>query len=127
MLDGWKALQKSKHRRLHIYVLKAMGGAEGIVAPNLEGVRFDLDSINRKLLIAQRGEALGGNEAIEDYILWAEEPDTTEYRNALKKQTKMGLPDVHDPRRLQRLENILHDMVDAGRLRFHPPNMWSVL
>jgi len=127
VLDCWKAGQRGKRRRLHIYVLKAMGRADGIVAPDLDGVRFDLASIDRKLLIAQRHEALGGDEAIDDFILFAEEPETKQYRAALKKQEKKGLPGVHDADRRQKLENILHDMVEAGKLRFHPPSMWSVL
>lgn len=127
VLDGWKAMRKGKHRRLHIYVLKAMGRAQGIGARDLEGVRFDLASIDRNLLLTQRQEAVGGDEAIRDYLLWADAPDTKQVRAVAKRHLKMGLPGIHDADRQQRLEGILHDMVDAGRLRFHPPNMWSVL
>ena len=97
------------------------------MAPDLTGHRFDLASIDRRILIAQQYEALGGDEAIDGIVLFGQDLDREEYKQVFKKQAKLGLPGVRDPNRQQRIEAILHDMVEAGKLRFHPPNMWSVL
>jgi hypothetical protein len=57
--------------------------------------------------------------------------DSPENRKASERQLhlqrKLGRPDIHAADREQRLEGILHDMVEANKLKFHPPNMWSVL
>jgi hypothetical protein len=118
---------EAKRRRLHIFVLKAIGRTGGIVAPDLTGHRFDLASIDRLLLIAQLNEALGGDQRIEEIMVLFEDPDTKEYHRKWKQQVKLGLPGRRDADRMQKLEQILHDMTEAGKLRFHPPNMWSVL
>jgi hypothetical protein len=127
LLDWFRAARKGKSRRLHIFVLKAIGRTDGIIAPDLTGHRFDLASIDRKLQISQQQQALGGDETLDDFVLFGKEFDRKEYRQIFKKQAKLGLPGINDADRQQRIENILHDMVEANKLRFHPPNMWSVL
>jgi hypothetical protein len=127
ILDAVKAARKGKSRRLHIFVLKAMGRTDLVVALDIIGHRFDLFSIDRNLRLAQQHEALGGDEAMDNMALFGQDLDRKEYQLVFKKQAKLGLPGLGDCDRQQKLENILHDMVEVGKLRFHPPNMWSVL
>jgi hypothetical protein len=44
-----------------------------------------------------------------------------------KLKSDLAVMTKRDCDRQQKIENILHDMVEAGKLRFHPPNMWSVV
>jgi hypothetical protein len=125
--DAVKAARKGKSRRLHIFVLKAIGRTPQVIAPDIIGHRFDLFSIDRNLRLAQLHEALGGDEAIDDMVLFGQDLDRKEYQLVFKKQAKLGLPGLQDCDRQRKIENILHDMVEAGKLRFHPPNMWSVV
>ena len=90
--DAWKAIRKSKSRRLHIYVLKAIGHHEGVFAPRLDGVRFDIASIERKLRIVQVRDAAGGVDATDDFLLFGAVPETKDFQKKLKKQIEMGLP-----------------------------------
>src|ERR1022692_3117050 len=110
VLDALRAARKGKSRRLHIFVLKAIGRTDGIMAPDLTGHRFDLASIDRRILIAQQYEALGGDEAIDGIVLFGQDLDREEYKQVFKKQAKLGLPGVRDPNRQQRIEAILHDI-----------------
>lgn len=95
-----------------------------LTAPKPGSVRYDLASIDRRLYIAQLGEALG------DMPLFPDEPIPPEkkkaYEVALRRQHKLGLPALKDPQRAHKIEEILDEMVDDKLLTFHPPNMWVV-
>jgi hypothetical protein len=95
-----------------------------LLAPEPGSVRYDLASIDRRLYIAQMGEALG------DVPLFHDEPIPPQkekaYNDALTRQRKLGLPDPKDPERQQKVEDLLNEMVDDNLLAFHPPNMWAV-
>jgi hypothetical protein len=85
-----RARGEEKRRRLHVFVLKAMGRTDLVVAPDIIGHRFDLFSIDPNLRPAQQHEALGGNDAIDDMVLFGQELDRKEYRRVFKKQAKAG-------------------------------------
>ena len=40
---------------------------------------------------------------------------------------KYGLPLIDDEEHDQKTENVLHEMVDANKLQFHPPSRWSIV
>jgi hypothetical protein len=119
------ACRSAKKRQLHIFVLKAMAASPGALAPDVAGHRFDLVSIDRKVQMAQRHQLLGG-EKLDGEILMVPLPERKQLGKQTRNQSKMGLPGIQDIDRLQKLEQILHDMVEAGRLRFCPPNSWSI-
>jgi hypothetical protein len=104
-----------------------MARTDAVVAPDLTGIQFDLASIDLKLLNAQKHEALGGEEGVDDLALFRQDFDLDSYQQVFRKQAKLGVPGIRDVDRQQKIESILDDMVEAGILRFHPPDMWSVL
>jgi len=123
--SGISAFRSTRRKQRHRYVLKAMTTEPNrLVAPEPGSVRYDLASIDRRLYIAQMGEALG------DVPLFHDEPIPPQklkaYNAELKRQRKLGLPDPKDPERQQKVEELLNEMVDDNLLAFHPPNMWAV-
>jgi hypothetical protein len=96
---------------------------EGHLLPPAQHPRFDLDTIESRVRIAQYEAAIG--EGIGLLPTPEEEQRITgELRNVEKRY---GLPSVRDPERSKKMETILHEMVNDNRLRFHPPNMWSIV
>jgi hypothetical protein len=123
--SGVSAFRSTRRKQRHRYVLKAITTEpDTLLAAEPGSVRYDLASIDRRLYIAQMSEALG------DVPLFHDEPIPPEkekaYRDALKRQRKLGLPDPKDPERQQKVEELLNEMVDNNLLGFHPPNMWVV-
>jgi hypothetical protein len=134
--DSANAFRTAKRRRRHLFVLQAMGTPPAArLSTNITGVRFDIASIDRLVRMEQLQRAHGGKERLDDMTLMAwmmnRAEDSPENRKASERQLhlqrKLGRPDIHAADREQRLEGILHDMVEANKLKFHPPNMWSVL
>lgn len=126
LFDAWRS---AKRRKLHIFVLKAMAATPGALAPDVTGHQLDLASIDRKVQIAQRHHLFGsdiGEERLDGEVFMVPLPEGQQLGKLTRKQSKMGLPGIRDTDRQQKLEQILHDMVEAGRLRFHPPNSWSI-
>lgn len=120
---------KTKRRKLHNFVLQAMGTQREALVPDIDGIRFDLPSIDRKMRIAQKHWLSGtdaADEQLDGEILLVPAPEGRDARRAQKKQRRMGLPGLEDSDREQRITEILDDMVDAGRLRRRAPRMWSV-
>ena len=75
--------------------------------------------------MAQVGEAVGlqGEKLKAGYYFGSPEYD----ERVFKKQHKLGLPSRDDQNRLEKLESILHEMVDDQKLKFLPPNRWMVI
>lgn len=140
--NGLRAFRTSRRKRQHSFVLKAItrpSHDHGLSVPPTEGWRYDLATINRNLYAAHLEAAVAcyKNEemahleaAIGSYqnkeselpLLAVEQED---YRKELKAvQKRYALPKLHDPKRAAKIEAILHDMED--KLRFHPPNFWSI-
>jgi hypothetical protein len=88
-------------------------------------VPIDLHTIEGLLAVAQLTEA-GCHTGDSCYIEPLVEPEhTAPYERQLKKVArKYGLPGLHDPDRLRKIESILHGMAD--KLRWHPPDKWSI-
>src|SRR5579863_6857793 len=119
----------AKRRTLHIFVLKAIAATPGALAPDVAGRQFDLASIDRRLQMAQRHELLGGNvgdEKVDGEIFMLSLPEGKQLGELAKNQSRVGLPGIRDTDRQRRLEQILDNMAQAGRLRFHPPDRWSI-
>jgi len=79
--------------------------------------------------MAQRHELLGGNvgdEKVDGEIFMLSLPEGKQLGELAKNQSRVGLPGIRDTDRQRRLEQILDDMAQAGRLRFHPPDRWSI-
>lgn len=120
----------SKRNHQDVFVLKAIARLpEGSLIPTIEYPRCDLHTISNRLRLAQYEEAfalLNGGDA------WLMPTPTKQEEDAVAKQLKIvakryGLPGLHDPERHKKIEEILHRMVRDNRLRFHPPNMWSIV
>lgn len=119
-------------RRNHqdVFVLKAMSRLpEGSLILPTEYPRCDLHTISNRLRLAQYEEAFGLLNGGD--VWWMPAPAKQE-EDAVAKQLKIvakryGLPGIHDPERHRKIEEILHRMVRDNKLRFHPPNMWSIV
>src|SRR5947209_573900 len=121
--------RRAKRKRQHIFILKAITRPRidhGLSMRTPEGWRYDLSTIERKIYIAQVQAAINIHRD-EDVALMLSPEEQEEFREELKAiQKKYGLPAINDPKRAEKIEDILHDMVDI-KLRFHPPNSWSIL
>lgn len=130
--DGYKAFRTAQTRRLHLFVLKAMvpepllnRDARPIFQP--DDTQYDLETIDRNVKLAQLKEATGKEVLYAVTIPGTTTPeDEKRIKQHKRQQVRLGLPDVDDPKRAEKTEEILHDMVEAGKLNFHPPGMWSV-
>jgi hypothetical protein len=122
-------LVAKNRRKLHNFVLDAMGSSPRTLVPDIDGVRFDLASIDRKLQIFQRHQLLGTSptdEEVDGAVLFAPLPERRDLQRKVKQQTKLGLPRINEIGRTQKVEKILDEMVEAGRLRRYPPRMWGI-
>lgn len=125
--DGFAALHKSRRRRQHIFVLKAITQLDpGVLLPPLEYPRYDLHTINNRLKIAQYEEAIRMHDGGDINLLLPPEEEHRFAAELKKVEKEYGLPSVRDPQRAQKVERILHDMVEANKLIFYPPNTWSI-
>jgi hypothetical protein len=126
--NGLAALRTTKRKRQQIFVLKAMAQLDpGQLMPPIQYPRYDLHTISNRIRIAQYETALQMHGQ-GDMILMPSAAEEEQFVRELRKvERRYGLPSVRDPHRNERIEEILHRMVDDNRLRFHPPNMWSIL
>lgn len=120
----------AKRNHQDVFVLKAMSRLpEGCFVPTIEYPRCDLHTIANRVRLAQYEAAfalLNGGD------VWSLPVPTKQEEDAVAKQLKIvakryGLPGIHDPERNRKIEEILHRMVRDNKLRFHPPNMWSIV
>jgi hypothetical protein len=126
--NGLAALRTTRRKRQQIFVLKAMTQLDpGQLMPPLHYPRYDLCTISNRVRIAQYEAALKMHGQ-GDMILMPSAAEEEEFKRELKKvDRRFDLPPVRDLNRDDKIESILHQMVDDNKLRFHPPNMWSIL
>ncbi|MCU1268910.1 MAG: hypothetical protein JWN74_204 [Acidobacteriaceae bacterium] len=118
------AFRKSRRKERNRFVLRAIATEPGrLIAPLPGEVRYDLATIDRRVYIAQMNQALGDVPLFGDPIPSEHEQ---KYRQTVRAQRKLGLPDPRDPDRSIKIEAVLREMEDDGLLAFHPPNMWII-
>lgn len=132
--SGWRAFNRSKRKRQEIFVLKAMTTKRGNDMPWPPPIesQYYLHFIERQIfaaVIEEATETRFGNTRIASAtgkeIMRLREAEKIE---KIKKVTrKYGLPLIDDPKRTEKIEAILHNMVDAKRLNFHPPDRFSIV
>ncbi|MBI3668819.1 MAG: hypothetical protein HY237_03435 [Acidobacteria bacterium] len=106
-------------------MLKAMGRPERRSA--VITASMSLDEICEKLMMAQIEDAIPAETRARAFLNGQSTPE--EDKDAKKKfaaQRRVGIPDIHDPNRAGKVEHILQDMVEAGKLRFYPPDRYSI-
>lgn len=125
--NSFQAFRTTRRKRQHIFVLKAItrpSNDRGLSVLPTEGRRYDLATIDGKLYRAHLEAVVGGPQK-DDAALPLLAVEQEQFRKQLKAvQKRYGLPKLHDPKRAKKIEAILHDMED--KLRFHPPNFWSI-
>jgi len=137
-----RVFHASRRKRQHIFVLRAITLPRhdcGVNVQPTEGRRYDLATIRRNLYLAHLEAAIAcyknedmthleaaiGSHQNEETLLPLLAVEQDQFRKELKAvQKRYGLPKLRDPKRAEKIEAILHDMED--KLRFHPPNFWSV-
>lgn len=97
---GLKAMRTAYTERQQRFVIDAIVPGYCLIMAEAVPGEVSLESIDGKIRVAQR-----------------ENPEDAE---------KCGIPGIDDPRRSEKIEEILNDMVKAGKLRYHPPKRWSV-
>lgn len=120
-------LDTERKKRRDIFILKAITNAHSArVGFSIEKPQLDLREIEGLLTVAQLSEA-GCHDGDSCYLSPLVTPEqVAPYRRALKRvEWKYGLPSLHDPRRLHKIEAILHEM--SATLKFHPPDKWSII
>jgi hypothetical protein len=129
--DGVVAFRTSKRKRRNIFVLKAIVALpdESFPWPHTNGMAFDLPFIEMQIIAAIIGEATGRTYqktylAKGMYDAFFSEEDRAKCRAVAKKY---GLPVREDKNARQKIENVLHEMVEDGKLRFLPPERWSIV
>jgi hypothetical protein len=126
--NGWQAFRTTKRKRQQIFVLKAITRLpEGHLAPPVQYPRYDLHTIANNIRMAQYEEALRMHDGSDMALIPTPEEERAFARELKKVQRVYDLPAVREPDRDEMIERILHRMVDDNRLRFHPPNMWSIV
>jgi hypothetical protein len=114
----------AQRRRQHIFILKAMTKVpDGYVPAPVQHSRFDLYTIDNRVRLAQYAEAVGEDIGLLPTI----EEEQEIARELCGVEKCYGLPSVRDPERRQKIEDILHEMVNDNKLRFEPPSMWSIV
>jgi hypothetical protein len=140
--NGLRVFHTNRRKRQHIFVLKAItrpSHDHGLSVLPTEGRRYDLATIGRNLYLAHLEAAIAcykneemahleaaiGSHQNEETLLPLLAVEQQQFRKELKAvQKRYGLPKLRDPKRAAKVEAILHDMED--KLRFHPPNFWSI-
>ena len=128
----WKAWQSllspiRAYRRgqLHLFILKAISPKP--IVPRPAGERPTLHQIADRIKTAQIdyevgdltiGQRMGWNYVTRQQRKTA--ADRADWLGAL------GLPDRNGPRYEEKIEEILQQMVDAGKLIYHPPDKYSL-
>lgn len=118
--DGIRAAIRSKRKKRHRFILKAMA--------SFKEAQASVADIARNLKVAQLEDA-GIADLIIDKVLAGtleKEQQQQRYNDNLTKQKRLGLPDLNDPERNEKLEEILHDMADDGDVTFWPPDKFSI-
>lgn len=129
--DGVVAFRASKRKRRNIFVLKAIVALhdETFPWPHMNGMTFDLPFIEMQIIAAIIEEATGrmyqkSYLAKAMYDTFFSEEDRAKCRTVAKKY---GLPVREDKNARQKIEDVLHEMVEDGKLRFHPPERWTIV
>ena len=113
-------LRTRRRRKLHLFVMKAIALRE---YPNLQHVHYrPLSELTQKIYLAQIEDAAGGKETLARAFIegTASTEQEKAFQKKLKAQTRLGLPQVNDPRREEKVEKILQEMVEAEKLSFAP-------
>lgn len=126
--NGLQALKTTKRKRQNIFVLKAITKLpEGHLLPPVQYPRYDLHTIADHIRIAQYEEALRMHDG-SDMVLIPTPEEEKQFAQELRTvEKRFGLPSVRDAERNEKIETVLHRMVDDNKLRYHPPNMWSIV
>jgi hypothetical protein len=118
--DGIGAAMRSRRRRRHLLVLKAMGSFRGAPA--------SIEEIDHNLRIFQMEDAKAKDMSADLILDGGVHPEKEKaYRKRLVQQTRLGLPGLDASDRLARLEDILQEMYEHGKLSFLPPDYYAVL
>jgi hypothetical protein len=126
--NGFDAFKTTKQNRQDIFVLKAIARMPDCHwIPPAQYPRYDLCTIANNIRMAQYEEALRLHDG-GDMGLFPTPEEEQEFVRELKTvERRYGLPGVRDPERDTKVEEILHRMVRCNKLRFHPPNTWSIV
>jgi hypothetical protein len=118
----------TKRKGQYIFILKAITRLpEGHLLPPIQHPRFDLHTIESRVRIAQYEEATKMHDGSDMALMPTPEEEQAFAGELRTVEEHYGLPSVHDPNREEKIEAILHRMVDDNKLRFHPPNFWSIV
>ena len=127
--DAFRAARKSRRRRQHIFILNALMADEFRRVEVIPLNEMQIESVMRRVTVAQMREA-GAEAAANNLAMFGELPERErqEFSKQLKKVCKKyGLPTLHDHQRQAKVEEILHDMVEDGKLIYVPPRKWRLL
>jgi hypothetical protein len=127
---GITGFRTAKRNRQDVFVLKAMARLpDDHFMPPTEYPRCDLYTISNWLRRSQYEEAFGLLQGGDR--MWLPTPTRQEEDEVVKQlkivERRFGLPGLRDPERARKVEEILHRMVRDNKLRYHPPNMWSII
>ena len=125
-LDGFLTSRKKSR---DIFILKALSNVHSNhVGFSIRKSPLHLNEIEGLLRMAQliaAGSRTGDSCYFEPFV--TSQDNSPYYRKLKKIEWRYGLPALNDPRRLNKIETILLDMTRSGKLRFHPPDRWSVV
>lgn len=99
--DGVTAMRSAHTVRQHRYIIEAIGPSYCLEMSQGVSGRVSFDSIDRRIAIEQR-----------------QKPE---------EASGCGIPNLDDPNRRAKLKQILYEMQDAGKLRYHHNDTWSVV
>jgi hypothetical protein len=125
---GLAFVQGSRKRDRDVFILKAITNAhDEQLGFSLHGSPLDLRQIEGMIAEAQlvaAGCHTGDSCYLEPLITSEEQAP---YSWALKKvEWRYGLPALNHPHRLPHIEKILLEMTESRKLKYHPPNKWSI-
>lgn len=117
--DGIRAALRSKRKRQHQFVIKAITANWG----HWMELRFTMEEIDRLVKSAQVMEA-GGDLPLGVELSAQQERSFSRIIKSQKK--RLGLPGLHDNDRRTRIEEIVQDLCEDGKLLFWPPRSYSI-
>ena len=128
----WKACRASvlpilayRHKQLHLFILKAVT-ANPYARPQ-PGEKLSIQRIGERIKSAQIDYEVGdltiGQRMGWNYITRQQRKTAADRAGWLRS---LGLPDRKGPRYEAEIEEILQQMVDAGKLNYHPPDCYSI-
>jgi hypothetical protein len=129
VLTGGKWLKAKRNRQRDFFILKAIAnGYTDKVGYSISGSPLDLRTVEGMIGEAQlvaAGCHTGDSCYLEPLVTSQED---LPYSWELKKiELRYGLPALNNPHRLHHIEEILFEMSDSGKLKFHPPDKWSII